>query len=208
MPIKSKRPQRKETVGAQYVCFNKMTEEGEWTNQFEEEVERTAVVKSVKVSDNSESTDVYASGEVYDTDEAKAASTIEVEMVAFPADTLAKMRAATIGSGGLIKDGAIKPRPFFAYGKTVKLKGGGVRFEWYPKCKLIENSDEASTAEEKASEQNDTVTIAAYSFDQEGNKRTYVDSSFESFPDGMTEEKFFGKVIMTDEDLKTATSGS
>ena len=208
MAITNKRPPRKETVGAQYICFNTMTEDGEWTDQYEEDVERTAVVKSVAVTDNSESTDVYASGEVYDTDDAKAATTIETEVVAFPAETLAKMRAATVDAGGLVLDGASKKRPFFAYGKVVMMKNGYKRFEWFPKCRLTENSDEAATSEESPSEQNDTFTISAYSFDADGNKRVYVDSSMESFPEGLTEEKFFAKPILTKDDLAAAVSGS
>lgn len=208
MGITNKRPPRKETVGAQYICFDKMTPEGEWTNQFEEDVERSPVVKSVSVTDNAESTDVYASGEVYDTDDAQAAATIETEVVAFPADTLAKMRAATVDEGGLIMDGAPKRRPFFAYGKVVKLKDGNVRYEWFPKCRLSENTDEVSTREESPSEQNDTITIAAYSFDEAGNKRIYVDSSASNFPEGLTEEAFFGKPILTKEDLAAAVSGA
>lgn len=207
MAITSKRPPRKESVGAQYVCFNKMSEDGEWTNQFEEDVERTAVVKSVSVTDNAENTDVYASGEVYDTDVSQAAATIEVEVVAFPADTLAKMRAETVDDGGLILGGANNTRPFFAYGKVVKLKNNKVRYEWYPKCKLSENSDEVATSEESPSEQNDTITIAAYSFDAAGHKRAYVDSSAANFPEGMTEDKFFAKPILTKEDLAAAAGG-
>lgn len=95
-----------------------MTEDGDWTNEFEENVERTAVVKSVSVTDNGDSTDVYASGEVYDTDDAPAASTIEVEVVAFPADTLARMRAATVDEGGLVLDRANKQRPFLRMAKS------------------------------------------------------------------------------------------
>lgn len=208
MGITSKRPPRKETVGAQYICFNTMTEDGEWTSEFEPEVEKAAVVKSVKVSDNSESSDVYASGDVYDTDDAKAAVTIETEVVAFPAETLARMRAATVDPGGLVLDGASKRRPYFGYGKVVKLKNGNVRYEWFPKCKLTENSDDISTSEEKPSEQNDTITISAYSFDADGNKRTYVDSTMESFPEGLTEDKFFEKPILTKEDLAAAVTGS
>lgn len=208
MGITNKRPPRKETVGAQYICFDKMTPDGEWTDQFEEDVERSPVVKSVSVTDNAESTDVYASGEVYDTDDAQAAATIETEVVAFPADTLAKMRAATVDGGGLIMDGAPKRRPFFAYGKVVKLKDGDVRYEWFPKCRLSENTDEVSTREESPSEQNDTITIAAYSFDEAGNKRVYVDSSASNFPEGLTEEAFFGKPILTKEDLAAAVSGA
>ena len=207
MPITNKKPPRKETVGAQYICFSKMSEEGDWTGQFETDVERTAVVKSISVSDNGESNDVYASGEVYDTDDSPVASTIEVQVVAFPAETLAKMRAATVDTGGLILDGAPKPRPYFAYGKVVKLKNNKVRYEWYPKCRLTENTDETATKEASASEQNDTITISAYPFDEEGHKRAYVDSSTENFPEGMTEEKFFAAPILTKEDLAAAGGG-
>ena len=208
MPIKNKRPPRKETVGAQYICFDVMSEEGEWTETFETDVERTAVVKSVSVSDNTESTDVFASGEVYDTDESQAAASIEVEVVAFPAETLAKMRAATVDDGGLVLDGAPNVRPYFAYGKVVKLKNGKERWEWFPKCRLSENSDETATSEQSPSEQNDTITISAYSFDLKGNKKAYVDSTMGNFPDGLTEEKFFAKPILTKEDLAAAVSGS
>ena len=83
MAITTKRPPRKETVGAQYICFNTMGENGEWTETFDTEVEKTATVKSVKVTENSESADVYASGEVYDTDNTSGATNIEIEVVAF-----------------------------------------------------------------------------------------------------------------------------
>ena len=114
MAIKNKRPPRKETVGAQYICFATPSEDGEWSGQYEADVERTATVKSVSVTENSESADVYASGEVYDTDQSAAADSIEVEVIAFPIDTLAKARAATVDEGGLIMDGAPNTRPFFA----------------------------------------------------------------------------------------------
>lgn len=208
MAITNKRPPRKETVGAQYICFNQMSEDGDWTKNYEESVEKTSTVKSVKVTENSESSDVYASGDVYDTDNTSSATTIEVEVVAIPIETLAKMRGEAVDEGGLFLSGGKATRPFFAYGKVVKLKNGKVRLEWYPKCKLSENSDEISTSEEKASEQNDTITIAAYSFDEKGNKRTYVDSSAGNFPEGLTEDKFFAKPVLTKEDLAAAISGS
>lgn len=207
MAIKNKRPPRKETVGAQYVCFSTPGEDDEWTGEYETDVERTAVVKNVEVTENSESSDVYASGEVYDTDMSVAADDIAVEVIAFPEDTIARMRAANVDTGGLILDGANKTRPFFAYGKVVKLKNGYVRFEWYPKCKLKENTNSTATSEASPSEQNDTITISAYPFDDEGHKRAYVDSSTQNFPEGMTEEKFFAKPILTKEDLTAAAGG-
>lgn len=208
MAITNKRPPRKETVGAQYVCFATTGEDGAWTGEYEADIEKTAVVKNVSVTENSESSDVYASGEVYDTDMSVAADDIAVEVIAFPEETLAKMRAATVDDGGLIKDGANKTRPFFAYGKVVKLKNGHARYEWYPKCKLKENTNEVATSEASPSEQNDTITISAYSYDADGNKRAYVDSSTANFPEGLTEEKFFAKPILTKEDLAAATSGA
>lgn len=206
MAITTKRPPRKETVGAQYICFNTMGENGEWTENFDAEVEKTTTVKSVKVTENSESADVYASGEVYDTDNTSGATNIEVEVVAVEPDTLARMRGDKVGTNGSIIKGGNGARPFFAYGKVVKLKGGKVRYEWYPKCKLAENTDEAQTREDKSSEQNDTITINAYAFEADGGKCFCVDTSSKKSPAGLTEDKFFAKPLLKDADLTTMNS--
>lgn len=202
MSITSKKPPIKETVGAQYICFS--TAKEEWNGTFEAEVEKTETVKSVKVTENGESTSVYASGKVYDTDETVSGVDIEVENIAFVTETLAKMRGDVVDEGGLILSGGKGIRPYFAYGKVVIMRGGKVRYEWYPKCKLAENSDNANTSEEKFSEQTDTVTIKAYPFNDAGNVKAMVDSTMTSFPAGLTEDKFFAKPILTKEELKTA----
>ena len=90
MSIKTRKPPLKETVGAQYVCFNTPDENGQWTETFEESVEKTEVVKSVKVTENTGTTDVYASGKIYDTDTRQPSTNIEVEVVAFPQIRLQK----------------------------------------------------------------------------------------------------------------------
>lgn len=205
MSITSKKPPFKETVGAQYICFSTAAEDGEWTKAFEENVEKTETVKSVKVTENGESTPVCASGKVYDTDETISGVDIEVENIAFVAETLAKMRGDIVDAGGLVLSGGKGIRPYFAYGKVVIMRGGKVRYEWYPKCKLAENSDNTSTSEQKFSEQTDTVTIKAYPFNENKDIKAMVDSTMASFPVGLTEEKFFAKPILTKEDLKTAT---
>lgn len=202
MSIASKKPPIKETVGAQYICF--ATAKEEWDGTFEAEVEKTETVKSVKVTENGESTSVYASGKVYDTDETVSGVDIEVENIAFVTETLAKMRGDVVDEGGLVLSGGKGIRPYFAYGKVVIMRGGKVRYEWYPKCKLAENSDNANTSEEKFSEQTDTVTIKAYPFNDAGNVKAMVDSTMASFPAGLTEDKFFTKPILTKEELKTA----
>lgn len=202
MSITSKKPPIKETVGAQYICF--ATAKEEWDGTFESEVEKTETVKSVKVTENGESTPVYASGKVYDTDETVSGVDIEVENIAFVTETLAKMRGDVVDEGGLVLSGGKGIRPYFAYGKVVIMRGGKARYEWYPKCKLAENSDNANTSEEKFSEQTDTVTIKAYPFNDAGNVKAMVDSTMTSFPAGLTEDKFFAKPILTKEELKTA----
>ena len=202
MAIKTKRPPMKETVGAQYICFAKETEEGEFDGTYETDVEKTEVVKTVKVTVNADTGDSYASGKVYDSDTPTKSIDIETEVIAFPEDTLAKMKGDSVDAGGLILSGSNSQRPFFAYGKVVKLRHGGYRYEWYPKCKLTENSDDISTSEDKTSEQTDTIKIKAYPFDDAGNIVAKITES--SAPEGMTEDKFFAKPILTKDDLAAA----
>lgn len=202
MAIKTKRPPMKETVGAQYICFFCKTEEGEFDGTYETDVEKTEVVKTVKVTVNADTGDSYASGKVYDSDTPTKSIDIETEVIAFPEDTLAKMKGDSVDAGGLILSGSNSQRPFFAYGKVVKLRHGGYRYEWYPKCKLTENSDDISTSEDKTSEQTDTIKIKAYPFDDAGNIVAKITES--SAPEGMTEDKFFAKPILTKEDLAAA----
>lgn len=202
----TRKPPIKETVGAQYICFNNMSEDEDWTENFETEVEKTETVKSVKVTENLENTDVYGSGKVYDTDTSMSFVDIEVNALAFPTDTVARMRAESVDGGGLILSGGSGTRPYFAYGKVVKMKKDNFRYEWFPKCKLIDNSDEIATREEKFSAQTDTITIRAYLFDTGDHVKTYVDSTATNFPEGLTEEKFFSKPILTAADLKSVTT--
>lgn len=137
MPIKTRKPPLKETVGAQYVCFNMPDENGQWTETFEESVEKTEVVKSVKVTENTGTTDVYASGKIYDTDTRQSSTNIEVEVVAFPADTLAKARGDEVTKSGLILSGGKERTSVFCpYGKVIKNKDGSERYDWYQSANL------------------------------------------------------------------------
>lgn len=208
MAIAKKKPPIKETVGAQYICFNTPSEDGEWTTNFEADVERTDVVKNVSVTENRNSQPIYSSGLLYDNVDETVSDNIEVEVIAFPDATLHKMRGDLVDEGGLILtggSGAGRERPFFAYGKVVKLKGGKIRLDWYPKCKLSENTDEAATKEESYSEQTDTITIVAYPFNDNGDIAAKVSSEV-NFPAGLTEEKFFAKPIMDKAGLAAAVS--
>ena len=117
---------------------------------------------------------------------------------------MARLRGESIDEGGLILSGRTSERPYIALGFPVLKVGGGVKYVWYPKCQLVENTDEIATKEESFSEQNDTLTFRAYAFNDTNDKKSYVDSESTSFPEGLTEEKFFTKPILTKEDLASA----
>lgn len=200
--MKNKRPMVKQTVGDLYTAFNTMTANGEYDSSKYEETTSSSVVKSINTTENAETTTIRASGKDYETVNQASSIDMAVEVIAFDKEDLARMRGEdTSDEGGLVLSGAPNKRPFFAFGKVVKKIGGGVRYEWFPKCQLIENTDDIQTSEETFSEQNDTVTIRAYDYDAKGNKKTYVDSEMSNFPEGLTEEKFFTKPILTAEDL-------
>lgn len=203
MPITKKKPMLKQTVGDMYYAFNTMTENGEFNpGQYENTIE-CANVKNIGTTENAENTVVRASGQDYETVNEESSIDMAVEVVAFVTEDIARMKGEDIDDG-LVLGGAPSKRPFFAYGKVVKKVGGGVRYEWFPKCQLVENSDDIATSEETFNEQNDTVTIRAYSFDSANHKKVYVDSEMSSFPEGMTEEKFFTKPILSKGDLTAA----
>ena len=204
--ITTKKPKIKETVGALYYAFNTMTEAGEYDPENYETTVRSEVVKTITTTDNATTTTVRASGKDYETVNQSASVQNEVEVIALDPEDLAKMRGDNIHPNGLIMSGAPRKRPFFAFGKVVKKVGGVVKYVWYPKCQKKENTDEATTSEEEFSEQTDTVTITAYAFDEEGNTSVRVNSEMTSYPEGLTEEKYFEKPILDDEGLTAATA--
>lgn len=201
--MKTKKPMMKETVGAQYYAFNTPDEDGNIDYKKYEETTRTEVVKNIGTTENGESTKVRASGKDYETVSQTSSIDLAVEVIAFPTDDLTRMRGDDVTTNGLIQSGGAKVRPYFAYGKVVKLVGGGVRYDWYPKCQLIENTDDIATSEDEFSEQTDTVTIRCYAFNDEGHIKNSVSSEMSNFPEGLTEEKFFTKPIVTDDDFAT-----
>lgn len=209
MSIKTKKPMLKETVGALYYTFDTPDEQGNFTGTYEEDVVKSDVVKNIGTTENSEVTVVKASGQDYTTVNQNESIEMAVEVVAFDAEDLARMRGDVIGKAGLNRSGRTATRPFFAFGKVVKKLDGKFELAWYPKCQLVENTDDIATKEENFSEQNDTVTIKAYAYNEEGDKKTYVNNEMSKFPEGLTEEKFFAKPILTDEDLtKAVTPGT
>lgn len=199
--MKTKRPMVKETVGALYYAFNNPDEGVEFDISKYNETNKSEVVKTINTTENSDSTVVKASGKDYVT--ASQTDTVEqaVEVVAFDPGDVAKMRGDNIGQYG-VKSGAPTTKPFFAFGKVVKKLGGGLEFVWYPKCQLVSNTDDIATSEESFNEQNDTLTIRAYAYDDAGNKSFRVNNEMSNFPTGLTEEQFFTKPIGDDADIE------
>lgn len=198
--MKTKRPMIKETVGALYLAFNIMNDNGEFDIEQYEETIKSEIVKKIGTTENAESTVVRASGGDYVT--ASQTSSVEhsVEVIAFDPEDIAKMRGDLIGKYG-VTSGRSSQRPYFAFGKVVKKIGGGVEYVWYPKCQLTENTDDIETSEDTFSEQNDTLTIKAYSYNSEGDKSYRINNEMSNFPEGVTEELFFNSVTSSDNDI-------
>ena len=208
MAITKKHTPIKESIGLQYVCFgvpDNLT--GEWTDTYETDVTSIDGVKSSEVTDNSTTTDIYGSGKLHDSVKGAVSYDIAITNLGYDAATLARMRGDDVDAGGLIRKGN-GDRPYFAYGRVVTYKNGDEVFAWYPKCKLIENSDSADTSEENFTEQTDDLTIRAYEYDDDHNVCASVDPSIKTV-EGLTEEKFFSKPILTPADLASvlATNG-
>lgn len=193
MAITEKRPSTKYTVGAQYICFN---EDPEWdSSEFETDVIKLPTVVDVTVADNSDSYQSYASGEVYESDTIVTYKELSVTQLAFDEKTIARMKGDTVDEG-IIMSGGVKTRPFFAYGVPIIKKDGTRDMRWYPKCKLVDNSDATATSTDSHSDQTDSLTIRAYGFDATQNQEVKVLTA-ETANAGITEAAFFAAPVLT-----------
>lgn len=201
--MKTKKPKMIETVGALMYTFNTPAEDGEFNLETYGEIVCSPIIKKVSVEPEEETTTVRASGEDYDQVSQTSKIGLEFETVAFDPEDLAKAKGEKIDNSGLVMGGSSSPRPFLAIGYPVIKVGGGFTLKWYPKCKLTENSEEASTSETSFNEQNPTVHFDSYAFNDAGDKFVYLDTEMSKFPEGMTIDKFFSKVITSAADIES-----
>ena len=148
MSQKEKRPSIKESVGGLRYCFATTNEVDPqiFSGKYEEEVAVSNVVKSIKRTENGDTTPVYASGRDYDTVSDTSSVDSEVEVVAFDPTDLAKMRGDEITESGLILKGGSSERPFFCirsklffYRQKQKKNSDGIQ-----KCKLTADTDDTN----------------------------------------------------------------
>ncbi len=196
MAITSKKPPVKLTVGAQYICFNTMNSENDWTTTFESEVTKLPTVVNATVTDNTDAYDAYASGQIYDTDTAVTSKTIAVSNLAFPEALLATMRGDAVDGGVVLGGGRKAIRPYFAYGIVVNKKDGSQDLRWYPKCKLTENDDVSNTSTDTHQDQNYSVTIKAFGFDDDEHVEVRCLNGETGYT-GVTEAAFFAAPLLT-----------
>lgn len=201
--MKQKKPKIIETVGALYYSFNTPTEDGEFDITTYGDIIKSPIIKKVGVEPEAETAVVRASGQNYDEISQTSSIGLEIEVVAFDPEDLAKAKGETTTQNGLILGGSSTPRPYIAIGYPVLKVGGGITMKWYPKCKLTENTEEVSTSDTSFSEQNPTVNFSAYAFNDNGDKFVYLDSETSKYPENMTEDKFFSKVISSDADIQS-----
>lgn len=195
MAINKQHPAVRHTVGSQYICMNTMSADNEWTETFAADVTELPTVVDVEISDESDAYEVYASGAMYDSDAPVTSQEISETNVAFPAVLLSTLRGEEV-DGGVVLGGGFGIRPYFAYGCVIVNKDGTKEYRWYPKCKLTENSDRAETSEASHKDQNGTVTIRAYGYDDDGH--TYVKAlTSETAMANLTAAQFFAAPLLT-----------
>ena len=193
MAITEKKPSTKYTVGAQYICFNT---DNDWdASDYESAVTKLPTVVDISVTDNSNSYESYASGIVYESDTIVTYKEISVTQLAFDPEIIAKMKGDLVDTG-IIMSGGIKTRPFFAYGVPIIKKDKTIDMRWFPKCKLVDNSDATATSTDSHSDQTDTLTIRAYGFDEDQNQEVKVLTA-ETANAGITEAAFFAAPVLT-----------
>ena len=195
--IKQIKPPVKLTVGSQYICLDTMDPDNQWTATFAAEVTKFPTVTTVAVTDNTDSHDSYASGAIYDSDTEVQTKDIAVTRLAFDDFILAKLKGATVSGGIIVEGKGTEVRPYFAYGIVIHRKGGILDMRWYPKCKVIENSDTTNTKGENYSDQTDTITIRAYRMSDADGIDVRINTSAEGFS-GVTEDAFFAAPICTE----------
>ena len=194
MAITEKKPSTKYTVGAQYICFN--TGETDWdAASWDSDVLKLPTVVDIDVADNSDSYQSYASGAVYESDTIVTYKEISVTQLAFDDATIARMKGDT-NDEGIIMSGGVKTRPYFAYGVPIIKKDGTRDMRWYPKCKLVDNSDATATSTDSHSDQTDSLTIRAYGFDATQNQEVKVLTG-ETANARITEAAFFAAPVLT-----------
>ena len=193
MAITEKKPSTKYTVGEQYICFNT---DNDWdASDYESAVKKLPTVVDISVTDNSNSYESYASGIVYESDTIVTYKEISVTQLAFEPEIIAKMKGDSVDTG-IIMSGGVKTRPYFAYGVPIINKDGTKDMRWFPKCKLVDNSDATATSTDSHSDQTDTLTIRAYGFDNDQNQEVKVLTA-ETANAGITEDAFFAAPILT-----------
>lgn len=205
MAITNMKPSKKLTVGAQYICFNTMDANNDWTSTFESDVYKLPTITSIEVSDETDSYETYASGAIYDADTIVQKKTIKETNIAFDDMLLSKMRGEVVDDDGVILEGGLGVRPFFAYGYVTVKKDGTKSMVWYPKCKLSESTDSTETSEGTNKDQTDDITITAYGFNDNQDKAVRVLTSELT---NITELKFFAAPVLTVEAAKALDTAS
>lgn len=192
MSTNTKKPFRRVSVGAQYMCFGDPTD----NIPFEADVIKNETVTSIETTEGGSSTNVYASGKIYDVDKAGQAPTLKVENVAFDPVDLARAKGQR-RAGAFTVSGQFDEGEHFAYGIVYRKKGGHYRFVWYPRCTLTESTDSAKTMDDNGpSSDNPQSTIQTLPFDDAGEYRIAYDTDMVLEGETpLTEAEFFESVL-------------
>lgn len=189
--IVKNKPFRNVGVGNLYYCFATDIEK----LLFESIVHKSPTLKSIGTTENSSSEDAYASNAVYDSDTSTGGIELSISVIAFHPMHRARMKGHKVKNGFIVKN-VNDEGEYFAVGVVYPKKSGHATYDWYPKCKLSEASNDAQTRDDGGiNSQDKNLTIKAMEFNDEGDYCIEYDT--ELLEDGaiaLTEEEFFSKV--------------
>lgn len=189
--IKSNKPMRNVGVGNLYYCFSTKIED----LTYEDVVNKSSAVKTIGTTENSNSEKIYGSNGVYDLDTSTSGIELSISVIAFHPLHRARMKGHKVENGFIVKN-VNDEGEYFALGVVYPKKSGHYTFDWYPKCKLFEATNQAQTTDGNGiNSQDKELTIQAMQFNAQGDYCIEYDTEvLEEGATALTEEQFFNKV--------------
>lgn len=189
--IKKNKPMRNVGVGNLYYSFAKNIDD----LTYEEIIHKSSAVKTIGTTEDSSSEKIYGSNAVYDTDTSTSGIELAIALIAFHPAHRARMKGHKVENGFIIKN-VNDEGEYFALGVVYPKKSGHYTFDWYPKCKLSEATNQAQTKDENGiNSQDKELTIQAMEFNDAGDYCIEYDTELlEEGNTALTEEEFFSMV--------------
>lgn len=195
--ITIRKPDMVISIGNAYWAEKLADEEG---NPAYAKTEGTQSIKSIGVANNKSSTQVWASGVLYEVSEQTSDAQLTVSALELPHEWLKSMKGVETAEGvdALMFESIDDEGKEFAFGYTVFYKNGKKLFKWYPRCRLTEHNPSYDTRTETPDEKPQSYTVVAMPLNGILSV-TYDQCLLAEGDTAIEEDTFFEKVIYSKE---------